>query len=221
MKFKASAEKTSRTKGYRLASILYDPLLEKSMESTRELILKISGIQDGDKVLDVCCGTGGQAQQYARTGAQVFGIDLSEYMIKKAKKKETQNLKFALGDGTETPYDDSFFDMASSCFSLHEVIETVAEGFLHEMRRVTKRGGALVFADFSEMTEVSRENKHQKKVLNTIERWLGGGEHYRNYLSWIKKGGLAGFLSRNELATEKAEALSGGNILIARTKNMK
>lgn len=53
-----------------------------------DFLLKNLGIQKGDKVVDIACGTGViSAKLHALSAAPVMGIDLSEKMIALARKK--------------------------------------------------------------------------------------------------------------------------------------
>ncbi len=210
----------SRTKGYRLASMIYDPVIERGMQPVRKKTLEISRLEPGDKVLDVCCGTGRQAEIFAETGADVCGVDLSDFMIDKARKKQRKSLTFIQADAAATGLDESSFDVASTGFSLHEVDEETRTGFLNEMARVTKPGGFLIFTDFSIQTRNGYKNRMRKGLAHSLE-WLAGPEHYRNYMDWMRAGGLKGFLARKNLPVEKVFHMNGGHILIAKVMNSK
>ena len=74
---------------------------EKATASSLRLLLKDIPIQNGDKVLDLACGTGILTPfLYEKTGCDVLGLDLSPKMIKKAKEKYQGNphLHFESGD---------------------------------------------------------------------------------------------------------------------------
>lgn len=208
------------TKDYRFAARVYDPLLERFMRPIREKALQISDMRQGDRVLDLCCGTGRQAKLFAEAGADVCGIDLSVYMIARAKKKEAGNLVFTQGDAANTTYGDSIFDLACTGLSLHEVDEEIKDGFLREMQRVVKPGGGLIITDFSIQDQNGFRNSLYKRAAHTIE-WLAGGDHYRNYRKWMSDGGLAGFVSRAGLQIEKAIPVNGGHFLIVKAVNTK
>lgn len=209
---------TDGTEDYKFAAAIYDPVLERWLKTVREKTLEASGVKPRDKVLEVCCGTGRQAELYAQREAVVLGIDLSVYMIAKAKKKEKENLSFVQGDATDLPYDDSCFDLSSTGFSLHEVDEKIREKFLREMQRVTRKGGSLIFVDFSVQTQNGFLNRFYSGLTRSIE-WLAGGDHYMNYCKWMNDGGLKGFIERYDLKTNDTISMRGGGVLIARIEN--
>ena len=123
------------TKGYRLASFIYDPVIERGMAPVRKKTLEISGLQPGDRVVDLCCGTGRLAELIAGTGAEVCGVELSDFMFARAKMKEKPGVTFIQSDAAATGLPESSFDYAFTGFSLHEVARQTSAGFLSEMRR--------------------------------------------------------------------------------------
>lgn len=208
------------SKGYKLAAVIYDPVIEPGLKVVREKTLAVSGVTGNDRVIDVCCGTGGQAEVYAEKAASVVGIDISEYMIARAKMKQRENLTFIQCSATEIPYEDSSFDCASSGYAFHEISEELRAGFLAEMIRVTKPGGSLVFVDFACIESGGFKPYYYHAIFHSIER-VAGGDHYRHYRNWMKAGGLKGFLEKNRLTVEKNARMAGGNLSIVKIINTK
>ena len=44
-------------------------------------------VRPGDRVLDACCGTGDLALEAERAGGRVTGLDFSERMLERARRK--------------------------------------------------------------------------------------------------------------------------------------
>ncbi len=104
----------------------------------------------GSRVLDVATGTGEAALAFAETGAEVVGVDLSEQMLRVARRKNRfPNAGFLRADAAELPFSNASFDVASVCFALHEMPHSVRERVLGEMARVTKAGGRLIVVDYA------------------------------------------------------------------------
>ncbi|MBS1536917.1 MAG: class I SAM-dependent methyltransferase [Bacteroidetes bacterium] len=60
-----------------------------------ELFEKVTRINKGTKVLDLCCGTGRHARSLAEIGYDVMGIDYSHFFIDKANQENTlENLHY-------------------------------------------------------------------------------------------------------------------------------
>jgi ubiquinone/menaquinone biosynthesis C-methylase UbiE len=79
----------------------------------------------GERVLDVCCGSGASAipaaENVGPTGS-VIGVDLAENLLalarSKAKERGLTNIEFRSGDMTQLPFDDGSFDVAVCVFGI-------------------------------------------------------------------------------------------------------
>ena len=109
--------------------------------------LKLVNIQDGWTMLDVGCGGGFTIRRLLKQSenAQVYGIDISEESVAKAKKVNADVLDKQVfvtqGSAEKLPYEDEKFDLVTA-------VETVyfwpnLPGCLQEVRRVLKPGGKL------------------------------------------------------------------------------
>jgi demethylmenaquinone methyltransferase / 2-methoxy-6-polyprenyl-1,4-benzoquinol methylase len=99
-----------------------------------------SVVRPGNEVLDACCGTGDLAIAAARAGGCVTGLDFSERMLERARKKAPE-LKWVSGDLLELPFPDASFDAATVGFGVRNVEDL--GGALRELRRVLRDGGQL------------------------------------------------------------------------------
>jgi len=97
-------------------------------------------VRPGDAVLDACCGTGDLALASTRIGARVTGLDFSERMLERARRK-APSLQWVNGDLLALPFDDSTFDAATVGFGVRNVDDL--ERALRELRRVLRDGGRL------------------------------------------------------------------------------
>src|SRR6478672_11217209 len=89
-------------------------------------------VRPGDAVLDACCGTGDLALAATRIGARVTGLDFSERMLERARRK-APSLRWVNGDLLALPFDDSTFDAATVGFGVRNVDDL--ERALRELRR--------------------------------------------------------------------------------------
>jgi len=99
-----------------------------------------SVVSDGDEVLDACCGTGDLAIAAARRGGRVTGLDFSEPMLQRARRKAPE-LTWVRGDVLAMPFTDESFDAATVGFGVRNVEDLRAA--LVELRRVLRPGGRL------------------------------------------------------------------------------
>lgn len=126
----------------------YDPLLSLfRLGGVRREAVEISSIGRGDRVLDVCTGTGAQALEFARRCDDVTGVDLSAGMLAVARRKgEDGRVRFLQMDAARLDFADKEFDVSSICFGLHDMPSEDREQVLQEMARVTK--GEVVIVDY-------------------------------------------------------------------------
>ncbi len=86
-------------------------LIEPMMQKLTTQIPEIAGMKAGERVLDVCCGTGGLTFIYARMGIIATGIDLDQRVIEIAERRTTEldlsNASFQTASALELPLADS------------------------------------------------------------------------------------------------------------------
>jgi len=97
-------------------------------------------VRPGDTVLDACCGTGDLAVACARAGGRVTGLDFSEPMLERARRKAPE-VEWVRGDLLALPFADGSFDAATVGFGVRNVDDL--ERALAELRRVLRVGGRL------------------------------------------------------------------------------
>jgi demethylmenaquinone methyltransferase/2-methoxy-6-polyprenyl-1,4-benzoquinol methylase len=97
-------------------------------------------VSPGDRVLDVCCGTGDLALADLNAGGRVTGLDFSERMLERARGKSSE-IEWVQGDALELPFADGSFDGATVGFGVRNLDDL--EAGLRELRRVLRSGGRL------------------------------------------------------------------------------
>ena len=95
-------------------------------------------VRPGDRVLDVCCGTGDLALASSEAGAHVVGLDFSEKMLARARNK-SDGVGWVRGDATAMPFADGEFDAVTVGFGIRN-LEDLERG-LAEIARVLRPGG--------------------------------------------------------------------------------
>ena len=103
-------------------------------------------VQPGDRVLDACCGTGDLAGAAQEVGGTVTGLDFSERMLERARRKSGQ-VEWVQGDALALPFSDGSFDAATVGFGVRNLDEL--EGGLVELRRVLRPGGRLAILEIT------------------------------------------------------------------------
>lgn len=108
------------------------------------LVEFIGGIKEGDRVLDVGCGTGSLTFTIAETtkASTVVGIDPSVGYVEYARAQNSHpHVVFEIGDAQKLPYDNGSFDCCVSSLMIQFVLD--AHTAAREMRRVTRKGGSV------------------------------------------------------------------------------
>ncbi len=134
-------------------------------------VIQLAAPREGERALDVCCGTGDLAFGLARAGAEVTGLDFSERMLEVAQEKSraAQTTKqdpegeepgtgvpiphsalpsphFLPGDAMSLPFGADSFDIVTVGYGLRNLASW--ETGLSEMQRVARPGGRVLVLDF-------------------------------------------------------------------------
>ena len=154
----ASAAKTTtagRTISWGFAYDHLITLLTLNRENViRDATLHAAGIQPGNKVLDVGCGTGTltlRARALVGQAGAVYGIDAAPQMIEVARRKAARtrvDATFQAGVIEALDFGDNTFDVVLSSLMMHHLPGDVKSRGLMEIRRVLKPGGTVLIADF-------------------------------------------------------------------------
>lgn len=110
-------------------------------------LVKFAGVQKGDCVVDVGCGTGVVAVTAAQVGAKVSASDLTPELIARAKENSMISgfeIDFQIADVEQLPYENDKFDIVLSQFG--HMFAPRADLAISEMLRVLKPGGVVAFS---------------------------------------------------------------------------
>jgi SAM-dependent methyltransferase len=109
--------------------------------------LDFAGIQPGDHVLDVGCGTGALTLALADRECKAVGSDASEPYLGGARRHRSHPaVTYELGDARRLRYADASFDACVSTLAIDVIAEV--EQVAAEMRRVTRPGGVVACGAF-------------------------------------------------------------------------
>ena len=100
----------------------------------------------GDRVLDACCGTGDLAIAAERRGGKVVGLDFSERMLERARRK-SGTIEWVKGDALALPFAEGEFDVATVGFGVRNLDDL--EGGLRELARVLRPGGKVAVLEIT------------------------------------------------------------------------
>lgn len=114
-----------------------------------QILINFSNVCQNDNVLDVACGPGIVACEFARYAGHVTGMDITPAMIEQAEKRQQElnleNLAWRIGDAVPLPYADNTFSLVITRYSFHHLL--APDKALSEMIRVCRLGGRVMVAD--------------------------------------------------------------------------
>ncbi len=111
----------------------------------RRLIKEVSPAP-GERVLDLCTGTGDLAKLCEKKATEVLGVDISFPMLKRAREK-ARRTKWVLADAEALPFPSNSFHKVVMGFGLRNLSNP--ERGLKEVLRILKPGGELGILEFS------------------------------------------------------------------------
>ena len=130
-------------------SSVYDPFFGNWQRGVHRRAISKTDLPVNKKVklLDVGCGTGNLLAILKRESmAELYGIDLSEKMLKKARNK-LGRVHLKIGNAENLKYKDKSFDYVFSVDAFHHYSNQ--QKAMHEFYRVLKNGGKLMIVDLS------------------------------------------------------------------------
>jgi ubiquinone/menaquinone biosynthesis C-methylase UbiE len=193
--------------------INYATCIDPFLRDIRQYVPVFAGMQPGDSVLDVCCGSGAQVYEYLRCGVLAQGVDNNPEMLALAGKYYSAQgdlgSRLTLADATRLPFNDGEFDFTSITMALHDKEAASIDMILSEMKRVTKMNGGIVLADYN--TPLPRNITGIS--IRAIEK-LAGKEHYRCFKKFLEMDGLNSIVKRSGIRVIRQTVMKNNNILL-------
>jgi SAM-dependent methyltransferase len=109
-------------------------------------------------MIDVACGNGRYMAAFARTGLDVYGVDLSPYLLSDAVASRSLRGRVVLGDMRALPFRDGAAAAVVNMFTSFGYFETDLDNVrvMHEAARIVATGGVFLM-DFLNAGALDRE----------------------------------------------------------------
>ncbi len=171
----------------------------------------------GDRVLDVCCGTGDLALEAERRGGRVVGLDFSERMLERARRK-SGTIEWVQGDALHLPFEDGAFDAATVGFGVRNLDDL--EGGLRELVRVLRPGGKAAVLEITRPRGLLRPffRVWLDAMIPLAGRFLPGGKAYTYLPASVRRfpgpEDLSRLLEAGGFTNVRYRLLGGGSVAL-------
>jgi ubiquinone/menaquinone biosynthesis C-methylase UbiE len=186
---------SSWEQGPRAATLKYYSAVKHNRQHFRDLVAQYGA---GKSILEIGCGDGGYAFDFAPTAKRVCGIDISDVGVEAARRKAEElglhNMEFHVMEVEAMDYPDATFDVVYGSGILHHLN---LDRSCREIVRVLKPTGVAIFTEplahnplinlYRRMTPNMRSaNCHPLRLnqLRTVEDYFAKNEMtFHNLLS--------------------------------------
>lgn len=128
----------------------FDDVAKRFIWDEGDVVVERAGVGDGDRVLDIACGSGNASISAAQAGASVTGLDIAPDLLRIAAANaasEDVELDLVEGDAAELPFDDESFDVVISVFGIQFAPRQA--DCAREAARVLRPGGRLTLINWT------------------------------------------------------------------------
>ena len=136
-------------------------------------MIEYYGLTKKSKILDIGCGKGFLLYEFTKLlpGIEISGLDISKYALGNSKEEISKYL--TLGNATNLPFEDNYFDFVFSINTLHCLHSFELDKALREMERVGKLNKYICVESF----------RNEKEKANLLY-WQVTCEAFNNPDSW-------------------------------------
>jgi demethylmenaquinone methyltransferase / 2-methoxy-6-polyprenyl-1,4-benzoquinol methylase len=208
-----------RTMFDRIAPVydLMNRLMSAGLDQRWRRLTAEAVVRPGDRVLDACCGTGDLALAAERAGGRVTGLDFSERMLERARRKSA-SIAWVRGDLLALPFEDASFDSATVGFGVRNVADL--ERGLAELARILCPGGRLGILEITQPRGILRPfyKLWFDGLVPLAGKLLPGGSAYTYLPASVRRfpgpEGLAGLMDRTGFQDVRYRLLAGGIVAL-------
>jgi ubiquinone/menaquinone biosynthesis C-methylase UbiE len=155
----------------------YDQLMGRWSKKLAPLFIEFAGLANGEKVLDVGCGTGSLTFALSKLAdlREISAIDYSPVFVEAANRRNSDpRIKIRQADACALPFADHTFDRALALLVLHFVPD--ADKAVAEMRRVARPGGVVAAVVWDHLGGMSG----MRMMIDTVAVLSEAGRKLRN-----------------------------------------
>ena len=133
------------------------------------LVVELSNVKNGQKVLDIGCGTGLLSLKFLeKTGCSITGVDSSPEMLSifrdKIKKLDLSAIVCKLEDAKALDFEPNMFDVVASTVTLHHLTDKFPT--IKKIHEILKPEGRFVLGEGDVLTTVRLESSFDERPID-------------------------------------------------------
>ena len=132
-----------------------------------------------EKILDIGSGVGSFAESVKPFGFKVFGLEGSDYGVKKCKSKGIDCQKFLLEKGNKLPFRENEISLVVMNQVIEHIDKETGQYYIKEIMRVLQPGGVGIIKSPSRYSKIWKTDPHH------VYCWKPN-ELYREVSQYIK-----------------------------------
>jgi ubiquinone/menaquinone biosynthesis C-methylase UbiE len=155
----------------------YEQLMGRWSQKLALPFIEFAGLADGERILDVGCGTGSLTFALAKAAdlGEIRAIDYSPVFVEAANLRNTNpRIKISQADACALPFEGGTFDRALALLVLHFVPD--AAKAVAEMRRVVRPGGVVAAVVWDHLGGMAG----MRMMIDTVAVLSEGGRQLRS-----------------------------------------
>lgn len=174
--------------------LFYDVFIAPNQDKSFSIVKSI--IKENSTVVDAGCGTGRFSFSIEDKVGKIDGVDFSERNINLAKKKlakiNSPKINFFHADlNSFFANENRHYDYAVMSYVIHEIDES---NRIEILKTLAENSGIVILVDYL----VPRPSTYWSYINEAVE-FIAGKEHYRNFKSYVKNGGIKGLTDQSGL----------------------
>lgn len=196
---------------YSFITRIYDPIFYLALQPIRIAVMNELLKYQEKVILDLCCGTGNQLKLLSKHGFKnLYGLDRSDSMLEMVRRSDPL-IKIYNENATKTSFNHASFDVVIISFALHEKDRNTQQALVDEAHRIIKTDGVMLVVDY---VFDNQTTKLGRMLISIIER-IAGGEHYRNFKSYLQNNGLLSLIKKDQFKLIKYSRMPFGAVTIS------
>jgi SAM-dependent methyltransferase len=152
--------------------LVYEHRDRKEAERESEFIIRTLDLRGGERVLDLCCGSGRHVPPLTRLGCRVIGLDYSLPLLRIAREAAAPDAewpRYVRADARNIPFRNESFDVALNLFTSFGYFDDCANfELLRSISRLLHEGGKYCIDYLNPPFVLSRLTSESERERNGV-----------------------------------------------------